>query len=294
MGSHGHARVAAVAFAVALFTTAAHAEDPSLRALKSMGIAEEALQQLLPPEKACTDGNQKAAARSAPHWLALRECQRSVAVNMDGRSIPYGWSGPGDEGILFINCDDNYDVGQDHYVYTPSGVYHFLIKTHRDYKGGLEPTQFRLKIEDKSYYFVTNIVGGLGVLYDSNGKALDPNQYDPADLNYSPAKKKPVLDFYHKVLTGSSAPGAAVIAQTPNAERMAKAEGCLKRQVIKLGSELSRSFKAQFSPWKTTESMRKEKLEFLEAALHHPACQADPEITREFEALLKDAREARE
>ncbi len=259
---------------------------PLLPLAAPMQQLDQALQLLQPPAQSCS----LEGAPSPPSWLSLRECQRSLAVTMDGRQIPYGWSQPGDQGILFINCDDNYALGQDHYVYTPSGVYHFLLKTHRDYKGGMEPTQFRLRIGDQSYYFVGNIAGAMGVLYDASGKALDQNQYDPADLTYNATKKKPVLDFYHKVLTGSSAPGSAVIARVPDPERLEKAERCIRREVSKRGADLADTFKVRFAAWKTTEATRKEKLAFLENVLRHPACSADPEISKEFEAILRDAR----
>lgn len=253
----------------------------------TLSEVDQALRGLKPHVQSCSP-----EPKSTPAWLSLRECQRSLAVTFDGIRIQYGWSGPGSDGILFMNCDDNYDLGQDQYVYTPSGVYHFLIKTHRDYKGGMEPTQFRLRIEGKPYYFVSNIAGAMGDLYDSSGKALEPEQYDPADLTYSIAKKKPVLDYYHKVLIGSSAPDAALVARAPDTERLGKAESCLRKEVLQRASDLASTFKIRFAAWKTPEATRKEKLEFLEQIFRHSACTSDPEMSGKLEAILKNARES--
>ena len=100
--------------------------------------------------------------------LPLRSCAHAVSKTIEGRRIIEGWSSDDENSFLFLTCDDDLAKGKDHYVFTANGIYYYFIKAHKDYKGGLEPTQFRLSIENATYYLRTNIVAGMGNSLQNN------------------------------------------------------------------------------------------------------------------------------
>jgi hypothetical protein len=192
--------------------------------------------------------------------------------------------------MYFLNCDDNSDLGQDHYVYTPNGVHHLFVKSHKDYKSGLEPTQFRLSIEGKTYYLMTNVVSGMGELYDANGLNLDTTIDDPQRKRLDLIKNKAAIDYYMKVLVGSATPSSTVLAKPAEDKRLIQAEACIRREILKMGDSLAETFKSIYEPWKTPEKTRTERLDQLQEVLRAPACTSDPEISARFESRLTELR----
>lgn len=227
---------------------------------------------------------------SANELLPLRSCAYSVSTLIEGRKIPADWSSENEDSFYFLNCLEDYDKGQDIYVYTPKGVYYFFVKSHKPYKGGLEATQFRLSLENETYYFKANIVGGLGNLYDRNGSNLRSDTYDPEDLKLDVSQKNPALIHYMKVITGSADPKSAVVAAPATGERLLKAQACIRTQVMKLSSDLVGVYlhrvKYKQVPPETLATYKA----YAETVLTHPACSMDAVVADGISKLLVEIR----
>lgn len=226
----------------------------------------------------------------AQDLIPLRACAMTVSKNIDETKISEGWSSDDEKSFLFLNCDDDYVKGEDHYVFTPNGVYYFYIKAHKDYKGGFEGTQFRLSLENKTYYFKSNIVAGMGNLYDQTGNNLSASSSvtDPDSKKIDPSSKNVVLNYYMKVITGRPETNASVVAEPVTPERALKAQACIQKRILRLSKSLvdvynSRSDYRQVDP--STLSTYKA---FVQKSLLSPACSSDPALSETLIKMLND------
>ena len=214
--------------------------------------------------------------------IPLRSCANSVSKQMSGERISSGWSSNDENSFYFLTCDDNYDLGDDQYVFTPNGVYYFFLKQHKDYKGGMEPTQFRLSIENKTYYFMTDIVSGMGELFDETGKNLDTSATGSAQTTYDVTSKNLALNYYMKTLVGKSDPKATVVALPVSNDRIEKAQSCIRKQLFQLGSSLQDVFTFRRDHGSIPEAYIQPYRTAVLNDLSAPACSVDPIVTAKF------------
>ena len=212
----------------------------------------------------------------------------TVSKNIDESKISEGWSSDDENSFLFLNCDDDYTKGEDHYVFTPTGVYYFYIKAHKDYKGGLEGTQFRLRLENKTYYFKSNIVAGMGNLYDQSGNNLSASSsaLDPDNKKIDPSSKNLVLNYYMKVITGKPDTNASVVAESVTAERALKAQACIQNRIIKLSESLVDVYNSRSDYRQVDASTLSTYKTFVQKSLLSPACSSDPSLSEQLTKLL--------
>lgn len=228
------------------------------------------------------------AAVSPSDLLPLRTCAHSVSKSIDGRSISEGWSSDDENSFYFLNCDDGPTLGQNHYVFTPNGVYYFFIKPHKDYKGGMEGTQFRLSLENKIYYYKNNIVGGMGDLFDQAGVNLSVRQSTEEDAKMDVSPKNPVINYYMKALTGKGDASAAIEAVVLPADRVEKAQACIRKAILSHGKSLHRVYTHRFEYRQVSSDVLKTYRQFVQGALASPACDADTEIRSQFNTFIAD------
>ena len=223
--------------------------------------------------------------------LPLRSCAYSVSNLIEGIRIYADWASDDENSNYFLNCDDDYDKGQDHYVFTPNGVYYFFIKYHKDYKGGFEGTQFRLSLENKTYYFKSNIAGGMGQLFDHSGKNLSIRDSESENARIDVSAKNPVINYYMKTLTGKSDAKSAIIATPATGERLLKAQACIQNQITELSTSLVKVYRHRLDYQQVSLETLVEYEAFAEKALSHPSCASDPKISELMNKLILELRE---
>jgi len=223
--------------------------------------------------------------------LPLRSCAYSVSNLIEGTRIYADWASDDENSMYFLNCDDDYDKGQDHYVFTPNGVYYFFIKYHKDYKGGYEGTQFRLNLENNTYYFKANIAGGMGQLFDQTGKNLSTVDLETEHARIDVSPKNPVINYYMKTLTGKSDAKASIIATPATGDRLIKAQSCIQNQITELSTSLVKVYRHRMDYRQVSPEKLVQYKAFAENALSHPACSSDPKIAELMNNLMIELRE---
>lgn len=189
-----------------------------------------------------------------------------------------GWASDDENSFLFVNCNDDWDKGQDHYVFTPNGAYYFFIKSHKDYKGGFEPTQFRLSLENKTYYFKSNCVGGMGDLYDSSGKNLSQFKSTPEDATIDPSIKNLAINYYMKTLTGKGDVNSAIQALPLPTDRVEKAQACIQKRIFDLSRSLSNVYDARRKYRQVSNEVLSQYRNRLQTVFSTASCSVDAKV----------------
>ena len=215
----------------------------------------------------------------------LRACARALSVNIEGDRFSEGFPSDDDESMYFITCDDNYNLGRNHYILMTNGAYHMFEKTHVDYKGGLEPTLYRFNLENKTFYFRVNIVGEMGDVFNDKGLNLSKAPVTGTPTIDTSAKNL-ALKFYMKTLTGRTDSKAALNAEPLSADRYSKLQSCLRKKMNDLGNSLYRTYLARYRDDSIEPSSLAKYRETVATALNHQACRSDEQIASKFEEFL--------
>ncbi len=231
---------------------------------------------------------QVATPTNVKDLVTLRSCAQAVSKSIEGSHIRADWGSDDQDSIYYLNCNDDVSraTGEDYYIITPSGVYYYFIKPHKDYKGGAYGALYRVKIENRNYYFSADITNSLGGLYDESGNNLSCSVTDPDYSNIDPSSKNPVLAFYMKVITGSSDPKSAVLAEPATGDRLEKAAACMESKINKLAESLAMVYEYRVKYRQVPPETLVVYKATLENALKTPECSVNKNVADNFLKLL--------
>jgi len=224
-------------------------------------------------------------AARAEDLTPLRACAKALSINIEGDRFYEGFTSENDNSMYFITCDSNYSQGRDHYILTENGAYHLFEKAHKDYQGGMVPTQYRFTLEKNTFYFKSNIVGEMGDVFDDQGINLFKSP-TTGEKRIDISAKNKALTYYMKTLTGSPDPKAALKATPLTPERTTILQSCLRKKLSYLGTSLSRVYLARFRDIDTEIDELARYRATAVKALSEPACYSDSELARKFNELI--------
>ena len=229
---------------------------------------------------------QVATPTNVKDLVTLRSCAQAVSKTIEGVHIPAEWASDDQDSFYYLNCNDDINKGEDYYIITPNGVYSYSIKPHKDYKGGAYGALYRVKIENRNYYFSADITNSLGGLYDESGNNLSCSVTNPDYSNIDPSSKNPVLAFYMKVITGSSDPTSAVLAEPATGDRLEKAAACMEGKINKLAESLAMVYEYRVKYKQVPPETLVIYRATLENALKTPECSVSKNVSDNFLKLL--------
>lgn len=215
----------------------------------------------------------------------LRACARALSINVEGDRFYEGFTSDQADSMYFITCDSNYSQGRDHYILTENGAYHLFEKAHKDYQGGMVPTQYRFTLEKNTFYFKSNIVGEMGDVFDDQGINLFKSP-TTGEKKIDISTKNKALMYYLKTLTGSTDLKAALKATPLTPERTSILQSCLRKKLNYLGSSLQRVYLARFRDIDTEVDELAQYRSNTIKALSEPACYTDSELGKKFNELI--------